>query len=88
MKKLPLILLLSVVLFTVAQADDQHIIDSSLVDTDVQQNDAFKPAVDVVTTIGVMNGVDTDKFAPYSNTTRATLATVLWRIAGQPGSVW
>lgn len=69
------------------QASDLYVIkDSSQTFTDVHEGDVFKPAVDVITTIGVMNGVDIDKFAPSSSTTRATLATVLWRIAGQPTS--
>lgn len=61
-------------------------VDSSERFTDVENSDSFKPAVDVISSIGIMNGVSTDSFAPNESTTRGVLVTVLWRIAGQPES--
>ena len=37
-----------------------------------------------VTEKGIMNGVSDALFAPDDNTTRAMVATVLWRLAGEP----
>ena len=33
---------------------------------------------------GLMNGVDGGRFAPYGTTTRAQIATILWRLEGSP----
>ena len=34
---------------------------------------------------GLMNGVSTDRFDPYGQTSRAMVVTILWRLAGMPG---
>ncbi|MDR0813700.1 MAG: S-layer homology domain-containing protein [Oscillospiraceae bacterium] len=51
---------------------------------DVQAKDWFAGAVEYVSKNGLMAGVSTTEFAPGAPMTRAMLATVLYRIAGQP----
>lgn len=56
----------------------------SLPFADVRETDWFYSYVQFVHDRGLMNGVSADRFAPNSTTTRAMLATVLYRIAGSP----
>ena len=59
-----------------AAADQQY--------TDVAANAWYAPAVDYVKQQGLMNGTGNDRFSPDETFTRAQLATVLYRIAGEP----
>ena len=49
---------------------------------DAWYHDAVQWAVDK----GIMNGVSSDTFAPNSDTTRAMVVTMLWRMAGEPAA--
>ena len=51
---------------------------------DVAETDWFYDAVAYTYYADIMNGVKTNIFAPKSNTTRAQIATVLYRMAGSP----
>ena len=51
---------------------------------DVQDNAWYAPYVKAVYENGLMQGVSTTKFNPEGTSTRAQVATVLYRIAGQP----
>jgi len=51
---------------------------------DVAENEWFYDAVEYAYYADIMNGVKTTVFAPKSNTTRAQIATVLYRMAGAP----
>ncbi len=51
---------------------------------DVHTNDWFYSAVDYCYENGLMTGVGVGRFRPEGVTTRAMVATVLYRIAGQP----
>ena len=51
---------------------------------DLSADKWYHEAVDEVIRAGYMNGVDEAHFAPYANTTRAQLITVLYRMAGSP----
>ena len=53
--------------------------------TDVALDDWFYEAVRYATEQGLVNGVGNNKFSPNTPTTRAMFATVLYRLAGQPG---
>lgn len=59
---------------------------SALPYTDVAVSAWYYDAVKYVTETGVMNGVKADQFAPLSKTTRAMLATTLYRVEGQPAA--
>ena len=52
--------------------------------TDVDENDWFYDEVVYVYENGLMNGVENNLFAPNTATNRAMLATILYRLAGQP----
>ena len=52
--------------------------------TDVDENDWFYDEVVYVYENGLMNGVENNQFAPNTATNRAMLATILYRLAGQP----
>ena len=52
--------------------------------TDVAPGDWYARAADYVLEKGVMNGTGNGRFSPASPFTRAQLATVLYRIAGEP----
>ena len=52
--------------------------------TDVNETDWFRDAVQYVYDNGLMDGVGDSLFAPNSETTRAQLVTILYRLAGQP----
>ncbi len=46
--------------------------------------DWVKNAADFVSARGIIGGVSTDMFGPYTGMTRGMMATVLWRMAGSP----
>ena len=52
--------------------------------TDVTEGDWFYDAVRYAYETGLMDGVGDNLFAPNSQTTRAQLVTILYRLAGQP----
>ena len=52
--------------------------------TDVAEGDWFHDAVRYAYDNGLMDGVGDNLFAPNSETTRAQLVTILYRLAGQP----
>ena len=56
----------------------------SLPFTDVNETDWFRDAVQYVYDNGLMDGVGGNRFAPNSQTTRAQLVTILYRLAGEP----
>lgn len=51
---------------------------------DVSAEEWYHPYVDYVVENGLMIGMDSTHFAPNTNTTRAQLVTVLYRLAGSP----
>ena len=52
--------------------------------TDVDETDWFYDEVVYVYENGLMNGVENNQFAPNTATNRAMLATILYRLAGEP----
>ena len=56
----------------------------SLPFTDVNETDWFRDAVQYVYDNGLMDGVGGNRFAPNSETTRAQLVTILYRLEGEP----
>lgn len=52
--------------------------------SDVANGDWFAPAVQEMTEKGIMTGMADGRFAPYEVVDRATVVTVLWRMAGAP----
>ena len=52
--------------------------------TDVAEGAWYYDAVAYVYRNGLMSGVTADRFAPDYTLDRATLATILWRLAGEP----
>lgn len=52
--------------------------------TDVSNGDWFYRDVEYVAKNETMKGVEDDKFAPESATTRAMIATIFWRLEGSP----
>lgn len=53
---------------------------------DVQLSDWFHESVDFAVSRGLFGGMSEDRFEPNIPMTRAMLATVLWRHAGQPSA--
>ena len=51
---------------------------------DVSESDWFYEAVDYVFQRDLMNGTDPTHFTPDGTSSRAMVATILWRMAGQP----
>jgi len=51
---------------------------------DVADDAWYAEAVDTVVEAGLMNGVSATEFAPKATMTRAMLATILYRMAGEP----
>ena len=49
-----------------------------------KRQDWFYEAVEYAYDNGLMNGVDGGRFDPYGTTTRAQIATILWRLEGSP----
>ena len=56
----------------------------ALAESDVDENDWFYDEVVYVYENGLMNGVENNQFAPNTATNRAMLATILYRLAGEP----
>ena len=56
----------------------------SLPFTDVAEGTWYYDAIAYVYRNGLMEGVTADRFAPDYTLDRATLATILWRLAGEP----
>ena len=54
--------------------------------TDVAPDDWYAEAAEYVLEQGIMNGTGNDRFSPQETFTRAQLATVLYRIAGEPAA--
>ena len=54
--------------------------------TDVPDSAWYSAGVEFVYMAGLMNGVSKDRFSPDGTTTRAEVATVLYRLAGAPPS--
>lgn len=54
--------------------------------TDVPADAWYAEAVTTLLDKGIMNGVGNDRFAPEDTFTRASLATVLYRMAGEPAA--
>lgn len=54
--------------------------------SDVAKTDPFYEDVMLASHAGLMEGVGEGKFAPYLTTDRAMIATVLWRLEGQPAA--
>ena len=52
--------------------------------TDLDPNAWYHESVDYAVEKGLMNGVETDQFAPNNTTTRAILVTILYRLDGAP----
>lgn len=52
--------------------------------TDVKQDGWYHEAIDYVVEEGMMNGISDTLFAPNDSTTRAMIATILWRLEGSP----
>ncbi|HIY06685.1 MAG TPA: S-layer homology domain-containing protein, partial [Candidatus Evtepia faecigallinarum] len=51
---------------------------------DVTESDWFYEAVDYVFQRDLMNGTDSTHFTPDGTSSRAMVATILWRMAGEP----
>ena len=54
---------------------------------DVKTDDWFFADVEYVSANGLMDGVGNGLFAPYRNTSRAMIVTILWRLEGKPAAV-
>lgn len=54
--------------------------------TDVKDSDWFAPYVAYAVEEGIMSGVSTTEFAPNTNTSRAMIATIMAKIAGEDTS--
>ena len=52
--------------------------------TDVPRSEWYAEAVDFAEASGLMNGVGDHRFDPQGSVTRAMVATVLYRVAGEP----
>ena len=80
--------------YTFVMPDGQVTVNATFVQTgepapaepfpDVDENDWFYDEVVYVYENGLMNGVENNQFAPNTATNRAMLATILYRLAGQP----
>ena len=80
--------------YTFVMPDGQVSVDATFVQTeapapaepfpDVDENDWFYDEVVYVYENGLMNGVENNRFAPNTATNRAMLATILYRLAGEP----
>ncbi|MEG1879585.1 MAG: S-layer homology domain-containing protein, partial [Pseudoflavonifractor sp.] len=75
--------------YTFAKVKEKHSIEArfapiALAFTDVAQTDWFYSAVEFVAQKNLMKGVGKNLFAPLSTSSRATVATVLYRMAGSP----
>ena len=80
--------------YTFVMPDGQVTVNATFVQTeepapaepfpDVDENDWFYDEVVYVYENGLMNGVENNLFAPNTATNRAMLATILYRLAGEP----
>ena len=80
--------------YTFVMPDGQVTVNATFVQTeepapaepfpDVDENDWFYDEVVYVYENGLMNGVENNRFAPNTATNRAMLATILYRLAGEP----
>ena len=80
--------------YTFTMPDGQVTVKATFVETeepapaepfpDVDENDWFYDEVVYVYENGLMNGVENNQFAPNTATNRAMLATILYRLAGEP----
>ena len=53
---------------------------------DIKTTDWFFGDVEYVSANGLMDGVGKGLFAPYQNTSRAMIVTILWRLEGKPAA--
>ncbi len=67
-----------------SQKDPENPTPDKLVFDDVVEGDWFYDAVNYVAENKLMNGTADKTFSPYANTSRAMIATILWRKAGSP----
>lgn len=65
-------------------ADEEIVEEYEFPFTDVYDRDWFFSDVAYVAQNGLMRGTSSDKFSPYSTTTRAMIVTVLYRMEGEP----
>ncbi|MEG1989247.1 MAG: S-layer homology domain-containing protein, partial [Oscillibacter sp.] len=75
--------------YTFEKVKERHTIEArfaptELTFTDVAQADWFYSAVQFVTQKELMNGVGDNRFDPQGSSSRAMVATVLYRMAGSP----
>lgn len=80
MKRFSIILIIMMLAFSLAAA----VCTAESVYTDVSDSDWYAGAVKELQTEGIMNGVGDNRFDPNGIFTRAQLATVLYRLAGEP----
>lgn len=65
-------------------ADEEIVEEYEFPFTDIYDRDWFFSDVAYVAQNGLMRGTSSDKFSPYSTTTRAMIVTVLYRMEGEP----
>lgn len=65
-------------------ADEEIVEEYEFPFTDVYDRDWFFSDVAYAAKNGLMRGTSSDKFSPYSTTTRAMIVTVLYRMEGEP----
>ena len=65
-------------------ADEEIVEEYEFPFTDVYDRDWFFSDVAYAAQNGLMRGTSSDKFSPYSTTTRAMIVTVLYRMEGEP----
>ncbi len=65
-------------------ADEEIVEEYEFPFTDVYDRDWFYSDVAYIAQNGLMRGTSSDKFSPYSTTTRAMIVTVLYRMEGEP----
>ena len=80
MKRFSMIIISVMLLFSLAAA----VCTAESAYTDVSDSDWYAGAVKELETKGIMNGVGNNRFDPNGIFTRAQLATVLYRLAGEP----
>jgi hypothetical protein len=56
--------------------------------TDVLPTNPAYRAITYVSDFGIMNGTGSNQFSPNASLTRAMMATILWRMEGQPGAAY
>ncbi len=73
------------------QSEEPEVPSQPAAFTDVSENDWFAEGVEYACENGLMNGTGDGKFAPYANTTRGMIVTILARMDGvntDGGSSW